>query len=65
LADQHEEFIVQRGKSRSYFLYPISGFDKIAFDNNIIYRIRESLEQIEKGEVIRVEKENIRSFLGI
>lgn len=64
-ADQGEQIIVQRGKNKSYVLTPIHVKD-IYFNESMIKRIQESLEQARNGKYVEISSsEEIRELLGL
>jgi len=64
-ADQGEHVIVQRGKDKSYALTPV-GEDDIYFNAKMVERLKESIQQIEKGESVKVSTaEEIDDLLGL
>lgn len=65
LADKNEQVIVQRGKSKAYLITPITDTDR-HFSNPVVkIRLKHSIAQAEKGEVITLKKEDINKLLGL
>lgn len=63
--DKGEQIIVQRGKNRAYVLKPISNED-IYFDNAMMNRINESIDQIKEGKSKKINTpEELRELLGL
>ena len=52
--DDGEQVVVQRGKDKSYVLSAVSE-DDLYFNAEMLERIKKSLEQAERGEVVRVK----------
>lgn len=65
LVDKKEQVIVQRGKNKAYKLSLITESDRFFSDPEIIKRIEHSIRQADNGEVVRIEKNDIRKFLGV
>ncbi len=64
-ADKGEHIIVQRGKDKAYALTPVSK-DDLYFNAKMIARIKQSLLEVKKGKVKRVEnREEIKELLGL
>jgi prevent-host-death family protein len=64
-ADQGEQIIVQRGKDKAYALTPVSA-DDMYFDAEMVKRIKQSLEEIERGEYKEISSsKEIRNLLGL
>ncbi len=64
-ADKGEQIIVQRGKDKSYALTPVNE-DDLYFNAEMVRRIKESLQQAEKGEVKAVStSKEISDLLGL
>ena len=63
--DKGEHIIVQRGKDKAYALTPISD-DDMYFNAEMVKRIKQSLLQVEQGNVQQVStSEEISNLLGI
>ncbi len=63
--DKGEHVIVQRGKDKAYALTPISD-DDMYFNAEMVKRIKQSLLQVEQGNVQQVStSEEISNLLGI
>lgn len=65
LADKNEQVIVQRGKSKSYLITPITDTDRHFSDPTVKTRLNHSIAQAEKGEVTNLKKEDINKLLGL
>ena len=65
LADNNEQIIVQRGKSKAYLITPITDNDRHFSNPAVKARLTHSLAQAEKGETTAVKKEDINSLLGL
>lgn len=52
-ADKGEQIIVQRGKDKAYALTPV-GEDDMYFNAEMIDRIKQSIEEIKKGDTLTV-----------
>lgn len=62
-ADEGEQVIVQRGKNNAYALTPVTD-DDWYFNPAMIKRLKESIQQAEEGNVIKVSgKEELQKFL--
>lgn len=63
--DNGEQVIVQRGKDKAYSLTPVDK-DDLYFNAAMVKQIRESIKQVENGQVIRVtSSDEIRELLGL
>ena len=63
--DKGEHVIVQRGKDKAYALTPISD-DDMYFNAEMVKRIKQSLLQVEQGNVQQVStSEEISNLLGL
>jgi antitoxin YefM len=65
LVDQKEQVILQRGKNKAYILTPISKEDRFLANPDVKARIMHSLEQVKKGNLITLPKEDINELLGL
>lgn len=64
-ADKGEHIIVQRGKDKAYALTPVSA-DDMYFNAEMVKKIKQSLQEVEKGDVQEVRtSEEIRDLLGL
>lgn len=64
-ADNGEQVIVQRGKDKSYALTPVSD-DDVYFNAEMVDRIKESIKQVEAGQVTKVSSsQEISDLLGL
>ncbi len=64
-ADKGEQIIVQRGKDKAYALTPINENDAY-FDAQMIDRIKQSIQQVEEGKVIKItDAKGISDLLGL
>ena len=55
LADNNEQVIVQRGKSKSYKLVPIIEGETLMSEQEFLAKIDESIKQFKEGKVTRVD----------
>ncbi len=63
--DNGEQIIVQRGKDKSYTVTPV-GEDDLYFNAAMIDRIKKSLKQGERGDVVSISSsEEIKDLLGL
>ena len=63
--DNGEQVIVQRGKDKAYSLTPVDK-DDLYFNAAMVKQIRESIKQVENGQVLRVtSSDEIRELLGL
>jgi antitoxin YefM len=60
LADNNEQIIVQRGKSKSYKLVPIIQGETLMSEQAFFEKIDDSIKQFQKGKVKRVD--NLQDF---
>ncbi len=60
LADNNEQIIVQRGKSKSYKLVPIIQGETLMSKEAFFEKIDDSIKQFHEGKVKRVE--NLQEF---
>ncbi len=64
-ADNGEQIIVQRGKDKAYALTPISD-DDMYFNAEMVKRIKQSMLEVEQGEVQQVStSKEISDLLGL
>ena len=64
-ADNGEQIIVQRGKDKAYALTPISD-DDMYFNAEMVKRIKQSILEVEQGEVQQVStSKEISDLLGL
>ncbi|MGB6037584.1 MAG: hypothetical protein WBG42_15020, partial [Cryomorphaceae bacterium] len=60
-----EQIIVQRGKDKAYALTPV-GEDDMYFNAEMIERIKQSVEEIKKGDLVSVSTaQEIDDLLGL
>ncbi len=63
--DQGEQIIVQRGKDKSYSLTPVNE-DDLYFNEEMIKKIKRSVEQAKNGQVTRItSSQEIKDLLGL
>ena len=63
--DKGEHIIVQRGKDKAYSLTPVSE-DDMYFNAEMVKKIKQSLLEVEKGEVKRVStSKEVSDLLGL
>lgn len=63
--DKGEQVIVQRGKDKAYALTPVSEND-LYFNDEMIKKIKKSIEEIKKGKTKKVSGPNeIKELLGL
>ncbi len=63
MADNGEQFIIQRGKHKAYSITPVLK-DDLYFSPQLIEKIRKALKQAEEGKVTRVSgKPALEQFL--
>ena len=63
--DNGEQVIVQRGKDKAYSLTPVDK-DDLYSNAAMVKQIRESIKQVENGQVLRVtSSDEIRELLGL
>jgi|TARA_B110000967_G_C18732716_1_gene483430 antitoxin YefM len=63
--DKGEQIIVQRGKDKSYRLTPITN-DDMYFNKKMLARIKESILELDKGELKQVStSKEISNLLGL
>ncbi len=63
--DNGEHIIVQRGKDKAYALTPISE-DDIYFNAEMVKKLKQSLVEVQRGEVTRISTpKEISDLLGI
>lgn len=62
--DNGEHVVITRGQ-KSYLLTPLSRDEKILLSPETVARIKESIEQANKGEVLKIKQAEIDDFLGI
>ena len=63
--DNGEQVIIQRGKDKAYSLTPVDK-DALYFNAAMVKQIRESIKQVENGQVLRVtSSDEIRELLGL
>jgi antitoxin YefM len=65
LIDKEEQIIVQRGKNKSYKLVPIIKNDTLMTEEEFYAKIDKGIQQAKEGKVVRVSKEELKSFLGL
>ncbi|ELY2018460.1 prevent-host-death protein [Flavobacterium psychrophilum] len=65
LIDTNEQVIVQRGKNKSYKLVPVLEDDTLMTEAEFYAKIDKSIEQVKNGQVTRIAKEDLKSFLGL
>lgn len=64
-ADKGEQIIVQRGKDKAYALTPVNE-DDVYFNAEMIKKIKQSIKQVQKGKVERIDtSEEIKDLLGL
>ena len=64
-ADQGEQIIVQRGNDKAYALTPVTS-DDLYFNSNMLEKLKQSLKEIQKGEVKTIStSEEIKDLLGL
>ncbi|MDU1892214.1 MAG: type II toxin-antitoxin system Phd/YefM family antitoxin [Dysgonomonas sp.] len=64
MVDEGEQIVVKRS-NKAYLIVPITESDRIFSNPQMEQRIEESIAQIEKGEVTKINKDDISTFLGI
>jgi len=63
--DKGEHIIVQRGKDKAYALTPVSE-DDMYFNAEMVNKIKQSILEVQKGEVKRVStSKEISDLLGL
>lgn len=63
--DKGEQIIVQRGNDKAYLLTPVSEND-LYFNSEMIKKIRQSIEEVEKRETRKVgSSKEIKELLGL
>ena len=63
--DMGEQIIVQRSKDKAYALTPISEND-LYFNEEMVRKIKQSLDQVEQGKTKKVETpEDLSKLLGL
>jgi len=65
LIDNDEQIIVQRGKNKSYKLVPVVQNDTLMTEEEFYAKIDKGIQQAKEGKVVRVSKEELKSFLGL
>lgn len=60
LIDSNAQIIVQRGKTKSYKLVPVTPTETLMTESEFYKKIQNSLDQAEAGEVTRFE--NFKDF---
>jgi antitoxin YefM len=65
LVDNNEQVIVQRGKNKSYYLKPVTDSDVYFAEPEIKLRLEQSIAEAERGELISVNKEDLKILLGL
>ena len=65
LIDNDEQIIVQRGKNKSYQLVPIVKNETLMTEEEFYAKIDKGIQQAKEGKVVRVSKEELKSFLGL
>jgi antitoxin YefM len=66
LADNNEQIIVQRGKSKSYKLVPIIEGETLMSEQAFFEKIDDSIKQFQKGKVKRVDTlQDFEKLLGL
>lgn len=65
LIDADGQIIVQRGKNKSYKLVPVLEDDTLMTETEFYAKIDKSIEQVKNGQVTRIAKEDLKSFLGL
>jgi len=65
LIDSNEQVIVQRGKNKAYVLKPVTDSDVYFAEPEIKLRLEKSIAEAEMGELISVNKEDIKTLLGL
>jgi antitoxin YefM len=66
LADNNEQIIVQRGKSKSYKLVPIIQGETLMSEQAFFEKIDDSIKQFKKGKVKRVDNlQDFEKLLGL
>jgi len=64
-ADRGEQIIVQRGKDKSYVLRSVNE-DDLYFNNEMVERIKKSIEEARQGDVKSITSSNdLKELLGI
>ena len=64
-ADEGIQIIVQRGKDKSYALTPV-GENDLYFNQEMVKKVKESLEQARKGQVKAITSAvEIKELLGL
>lgn len=63
--DKGEQIIVQRGNDKAYLLTPVSEND-LYFNAEMVKKIRQSIEEVEKRETRKVgSSKEIKELLGL
>ncbi|NOU48869.1 MAG: prevent-host-death protein [Bacteroidales bacterium] len=65
LIDNNEQVIVQRGKNRACFLKPVTDSDIYFAEPEIKLRLEQSIAEAERDELISVNKEDLKTLLGL
>jgi antitoxin YefM len=65
LIDNDEQIIVQRGKNKSYKLVPVEQNDTLMTEEEFYAKIDKGIQKAKEGKVVRVSKEELKSFLGL
>lgn len=64
LVDENKQVVIKRRK-KSYLLKPITEEDRIFSNSEVIAEIKAGVEEIKRGEYIRVKRKDLAKYLGL